>query len=254
MRVCKNKTNKKKPKILDCLSEYLLLTVLHAETTACRCRILYCLKWSQHVVLWGKITTFVPDNIFSNPPNPPVCPALHAADLSGSEGYIKSSEIQNVKTVDSELRNANGSTGAGFKVHVCWYSKGVRSVYSVWKQIQSGGITLRDHTGFKKKKIKETGSEISSIFQMQTSLSRTPSHSAPAVCNGCASGKVIFSGWAHLLQCFENKYKNALFIFFPSHPTGAAEQKELEEPAACLRTLQQSGSSLTRDLERACFG
>lgn len=64
----KNKTNKKKPKILDCLSEYLLLTVLHAETTACRCRILYCLKWSQHVVPWGKITTFVPDNIFSNPP------------------------------------------------------------------------------------------------------------------------------------------------------------------------------------------
>lgn len=44
---------------------------------------------------------------------------------------IKSSEIQNVKTVDSELRNANGSTGAGFKVHVCWYSKGVCSVYSV---------------------------------------------------------------------------------------------------------------------------
>lgn len=58
----------KKTKILDCLSEYLLLTVLHAETTACRCRILYCLKWSQHVVPWGKITTFVPDNIFSNPP------------------------------------------------------------------------------------------------------------------------------------------------------------------------------------------
>lgn len=153
LNTCLQKTKQtKKTKILDCLSEYLLLTVLHAETTACRCRILYCLKWSQHVVLWGKITTFVPDNIFSNPPNPPVCPALHAADLSGSEGYIKSSEIQNVKTVDSELRNANGSTGAGFKVHVCWYSKGVRSVYSVWKQIQSGGITLRDHTGFKKKK------------------------------------------------------------------------------------------------------
>lgn len=113
---------------------------------------------------------------------------------------------------------------------------------------------LRETTLGLKKKKKETRSEISSILQMQTSLSRTPSHSAPAVCNGCASGKVIFSGWAHLLQCFENKYKNALFIFFPSHPTGAAEQKELEEPAACLRTLQQSGSSLTRDLERACFG
>lgn len=115
------------------------------------------------------------------------------------------------------------------------------------------GLLCETTLGLKKKK-KETGSEISSILQMQTSLSRTPSHSAPAVCNGCASGKVIFSGWAHLLQCFENKYKNALFIFFPSHPTGAAEQKELEEPAACLRTLQQSGSSLTRDLERACFG
>lgn len=113
---------------------------------------------------------------------------------------------------------------------------------------------LRETTLGLKKKKKETRSEISSILQMQTSLSRTPSHSAPAVCNGWASGKVIFSGWAHLLQCFENKYKNALFIFFPSHPTGAAEQKELEEPAACLRTLQQSGSSLTQDLERACFG
>lgn len=114
------------------------------------------------------------------------------------------------------------------------------------------GLLCETTLGFKRKK--QTGSEISSILQMQTSLSRTPSHSAPAVCNGWASGKVIFSGWAHLLQCFENKYKNALFIFFPSHPTGAAEQKELEEPAACLRTLQQSGSSLTRDLERACFG
>lgn len=45
LNTCLQKTKQtKKPKILDCLSEYLLLTVLHAETTACRCRILYCLK------------------------------------------------------------------------------------------------------------------------------------------------------------------------------------------------------------------
>lgn len=146
MRVCKNKTNKKNLKSLTVSLNtccWLCFTLRQQLVVAG-----FCIVWSDPS-MWYRGARSQPLFQTASLVTPLI---LLFARLYMLQTYpalrdINSSEIQNVKTVDSELRNANGSTGAGFKVHVFWYSKGVCSVCSIWKQIQSGGITLQDHAG-----------------------------------------------------------------------------------------------------------
>ena len=179
-------------------------------------------------------------------------------------GDINSSEIQNVKTVDSGLRNANRSTGQGSRF-VCSVSQRACTPFIPAESRSTRvGLLCETTLGFflKKKKRKQDLSKREARFcQYFKCKPASAGHHLipPRLYVMAAPLAKWFSDWAHLLQCFENKYKMLFsFIFFfplliPGSEGLAAEQKELEEPAACLRTLQQSGSSLTRDLEAASF-